>query len=93
MSSVVRSLPEVHRRLPTPFSFGVLYGVSPMFTIQYWNPREAQWLGCGEPQYHTRDEARAAIARLREQCDYCVRFRAWGPLVPGTTRPVAPAWA
>ena len=48
-----------------------------MYSIQYWHPQHAEWRGCGEPQYRTSDEARVAVSRLREQCDYVVRFRAF----------------
>ena len=47
-----------------------------MFTIQYWNPRDAQWKGCGEPLCFTKEAADEAVLRLKLMTDHSVRFRA-----------------
>ena len=46
-----------------------------MYTIQYWNERDAQWRGTGSGTIADRDMARVRMRALSEQCDHCVRFR------------------
>ena len=46
-----------------------------MYTIQYWNERDAEWRGCGRVVSDI-DTARRHMRGLREQCNGCVRFRA-----------------
>ena len=55
-----------------------------MFTIQYWNERDAQWKGTGSGTIYDKDMARMRMRALSEQCDYCVRFRI-EPQVPSGT--------
>ena len=45
-----------------------------MFTLQYWNPVKAEWLGAG---FSTTDYERAQSYMLEEKrsCDYQVAFR------------------
>ena len=46
-----------------------------MYTIQYWNERDAEWRGCGRV-VPDLDTARRHMRGLRDQCGGCVRFRA-----------------
>ena len=46
-----------------------------MFSVQYWNPREAAWKGCGTGTFATLEAAREAQFKLIRQVDGTVRFR------------------
>ena len=46
-----------------------------MFTISYWNEREAQWKGTGSGTFYDKSQAIARMRGMAAQCDYCVRFR------------------
>ena len=53
----------------------VLYLHLIMYTIQYWNERDAEWKGTGSGTIYDRDMARMRMRALADQCDHCVRFR------------------
>ena len=46
-----------------------------MYSIQYWNERDAEWRGTGSGTIYDKDMARMRMRALAEQCDHCVRFR------------------
>ena len=46
-----------------------------MFTVHYWNPREAAWKGVGAGTFATLEDAREEQYKLIRKCDGCVRFR------------------
>jgi len=46
-----------------------------MYTVQYWNPRDAQWRGTGTPGLPDITVARTRMHALSEQCHGACRFR------------------
>ena len=46
-----------------------------MFTVQYWNPARAEWLGTGSGTFYDKSQARRKMIALSEMCDHVVRFR------------------
>ena len=46
-----------------------------MFTVHYWNPREAAWKGVGAGTFATLEAAREEQYKLIRQVDGTVRFR------------------
>jgi len=46
-----------------------------MYTIQYWNPVAAEWLGTGSGSIADYDAARQRMRALAEMCDYSCDFR------------------
>lgn len=46
-----------------------------MFTVYYWNERDAEWRGTGAGTIYDRDQAKQRLRALAEQCDYCVQFK------------------
>jgi len=46
-----------------------------MYTIQYWNPVRAEWLGTGSGSISDYETARMRMRALAEQCDYSCDFR------------------
>ena len=53
----------------------VLYISQLMYTIQYWNERDAEWRGTGSGSISDYDAARQRMRALAEQCDYACHFR------------------
>ena len=51
-----------------------------MYTIAYWNERDAQWKGTGSGSFADKSHARQRMRALAEQCDHCVRFRIMDPM-------------
>ena len=49
--------------------------ITTMYTIQYWNERDAEWRGTGSGSISDYDCARQRMRALSEQCDYCCTFR------------------
>jgi hypothetical protein len=45
-----------------------------IFQLQYWNERDAEWLGAGY-RSHDRAEVMRRMHGASEQCNRCVRFR------------------
>ena len=46
-----------------------------MFTVYYWNERDAEWRGTGSGSFYDLSHAKQRLRALAEQCDYCVRFK------------------
>ena len=46
-----------------------------MYCIQYWNERDAKWLGTGSNNIPDFTTARARMRAMAEQCGHCVSFR------------------
>ena len=46
-----------------------------MFTISYWNGKDAEWKGTGSGTFYDRDMACVKVRALSEMTDYNVRFR------------------
>ena len=61
-----------------------------MFTIQYWNERDAQWKGTGSGTIYDIGTAKQRMRALSEQCDHCVRFRIEPSVPSGTVEFVTP---
>lgn len=49
--------------------------ITTMYTIQYWNERDAEWRGTGSGSISDYDCARQRMRALSEQCNYCCTFR------------------
>jgi len=63
----------------TPYlvcSFTVFYYIYSMtYTIEYWNPRDAEWRGTGQWDLPDLTVARSTMNSLSQQCHGSVRFR------------------
>jgi len=46
-----------------------------MYTIQYWNPRDAEWRGTGNSNISDVTVARTRMHALSQQCHGACRFR------------------
>jgi len=46
-----------------------------MYSIQYWNPVKAEWLGTGSGSIADPDTARQRMRAMSEQCNFCCDFR------------------
>jgi hypothetical protein len=45
------------------------------YTIEYWNPRDAEWRGTGQWDLTDLTVARSTMNALSQQCHGSVRFR------------------
>ena len=46
-----------------------------MYTVVYWNERDAQWKGVGAGTFASLEDARKEQYELIRKCDGCVRFK------------------
>ena len=46
-----------------------------IYTIQYWNERDAEWRGTGSGTIYDKSLALSRMRAMADQCDHCVRFR------------------
>ena len=46
-----------------------------MYTVQYWNPVDAEWRGTGNSDLPNLSIARTRMSALSQQCHGACRFR------------------
>lgn len=51
------------------------FAFTTVFTVYYWNERDAEWRGTGAGTIFDLPQAKQRLRALAEQCDYCVRFK------------------
>ena len=46
-----------------------------MYSIQYWNERDAEWRGTGSNNIADLAEAKQRMKAMAQQCGHCITFR------------------